>query len=77
MSLSACVSVCLPVPLPHRALEKRTRVEVVTDTCHPCLHNPVRPAILPPSQHYMLTARTELGKGSLLGLYWGDVMTMW
>lgn len=59
-----------------RCLEKRTRVEVVTDPCHPCFHNPVRPAILPPDTHYRLTARTNLKAGGLLGLYWGEVVTM-
>jgi len=59
-----------------RHLAKRTRVVPVSDTCHPCIHNPVRPATIPPGQHYMLVAARDLQEDELLGLYWGNVMTV-
>jgi len=68
-----------PPPFPHlcdcRELSALTRVVRVTDSCHPCLHNPVRPAIVPPSEQHMLVAAQHLGRGQLLGLYWGKTIT--
>lgn len=57
-------------------MSRLTRVEVVTDPCHPCMHNPVRPATMPPSRHLMLTARSNLPPGSMVALYFGDVTSM-
>jgi hypothetical protein len=68
-------------------MEARTRVEVVTDPCHPTMYNPIRPVFpdnadnavsepeaAPSTQHRLVAAKT-LAEGELLGLYWGDVKT--
>lgn len=57
-------------------MTKRTRVVPVTDPCHPCLHNAVRPAVQPPGRHLKLEANRDLPADALLGLYWGCLLTM-
>jgi hypothetical protein len=59
-----------------RNMSKRSRVVPVRDLCHPCMHNAVRPATMPPSHHLKLEANKDLDPGSLLGIYHGDIVTM-
>jgi hypothetical protein len=56
-------------------MERRTRVEVVTDPCHPTLYNPIRPVYAPEWTQHKLVAAADLDKGDILGLYWGDIKT--
>jgi hypothetical protein len=58
-----------------REMERRTRVEVVTDPCHPTLYNPIRPVYAPEWTQHKLVAAADLDKGDILGLYWGDIKT--
>jgi hypothetical protein len=72
-SPNACYCCCFC----RRRLSARTRVEVVTDPCHPTQYNPIRPAFAsgPDGEQHMLLAAEALPRGELLGLYWGTLVT--
>jgi hypothetical protein len=64
-----------------RDLPQLTRVEVVVDPCHPCLRNPLPQPLLQPGgaaqrQPLMLLAAQHLQPDTLLGLYYGEAMTL-
>jgi hypothetical protein len=50
-------------------------VAVITDACHPCIRNPIRPSSMPVGEPRMLLAARALAAGDVLGLYFGRLLT--